>query len=94
MDASFSCGLGPAFEVIGGKWKTAILWELRARPLRYGRLKRSITGSSEKVLIQQLRELEADNLITRTSSPAGSRPGRLCANVMGREAERGARSGG
>jgi DNA-binding HxlR family transcriptional regulator len=66
MDASYSCGLGPAFNVIGGKWKAAIIWELRTRPRRYGALKRSIIGISEKMLIQQLRELEADDLITRT----------------------------
>lgn len=66
MDASYSCGLGPAFEVVGGRWKAAILWELRVRPRRYGTLKRSITGISEKMLIQQLRQLEADHLVTRT----------------------------
>jgi DNA-binding HxlR family transcriptional regulator len=66
MVASYSCGLGPALEVIGGKWKAAILWELRARPRRYGTLKRSISGISEKMLIQQLRELEAHGLVDRT----------------------------
>lgn len=66
MDASYSCGLGPAFDVIGGKWKAAILWELRRGSRRYGTLKRSLDGISEKMLIQQLRQLEADLLITRT----------------------------
>jgi len=66
MDASYSCGLGPAFEVIGGKWKAAILWELRLRARRYGSLKRAIAGISEKMLVQQLRELEEDKLVTRT----------------------------
>lgn len=66
MEASYACGIGPAFDVIGGKWKAAILWELRSRPRRYGALKRSIEGISEKMLVQQLRELEADGLVIRT----------------------------
>lgn len=61
----YDCGLGPAFDVIGGKWKTAILWELHGGRLRYGELKRRVPGISEKMLVQQLRELERDALITR-----------------------------
>ena len=57
---------GPAFDVIGGKWKAAILWELHAQPRRFGELKRLVSGISEKMLIQQLRELEADGLVQRT----------------------------
>jgi DNA-binding HxlR family transcriptional regulator len=60
-----NCGLGPAFEVIGGKWKALILWELHGGPRRFGELKRLVPGISEKMLIQQLRELEADELVTR-----------------------------
>src|SRR5690606_32195909 len=60
------CGLGPAFAAVGGKWKAAILWALTSRPLRFGELKRSVAGITEKMLIQQLRELEHDQLVTRT----------------------------
>jgi DNA-binding HxlR family transcriptional regulator len=60
------CGIGPAFRVIGGKWKAAILWELEGRPHRFGELRRLIEGISEKMLIQQLKELGADGLVTRT----------------------------
>jgi DNA-binding HxlR family transcriptional regulator len=59
------CGIGPAFEVIGGKWKALILWELHAQTRRFGELKRHVPGISEKMLIQQLREMEADGLIKR-----------------------------
>jgi len=52
--------------VVGGKWKTAVLWELAGGPLRFGELKRRVKGVSEKMLIQQLRELERHQLITRT----------------------------
>ena len=61
----YACGVGPAFEVIGGKWKAVILWELQARALRFGELKRVVEGISEKMLVQQLRELEADGLVSR-----------------------------
>lgn len=62
------CGIGPAFEVIGGKWKALILWELR-QVRRFGELKRLVTGVSEKMLIQQLRELEEDGLVLRRAFP-------------------------
>jgi DNA-binding HxlR family transcriptional regulator len=60
-----ACGIGPAFEVIGGKWKAVILWELHTEARRFGELKRLIPNISEKMLIQQLREMEADGLIDR-----------------------------
>ncbi len=60
-----SCGLGPAFQVIGGKWKALILWLIRTEPRRFGELKRLVPGISEKMLIQQLREMEADGLVDR-----------------------------
>lgn len=68
-DPNYNCGVGPAFTVIGGKWKAALLWELRGGPLRYGVLKRRIFGVTEKMLIQQLRELERDQLVTRQVYP-------------------------
>jgi len=61
----YSCGLGPAFDVIGGKWKALILWVLHREPRRFGELKRAVPGISEKMLIQQLREMEADGLVHR-----------------------------
>lgn len=61
----YSCGLGPALEVIGGKWKALILWEIHAKPRRFGELKRRVPGISEKMLIQQLREMEADGIVHR-----------------------------
>ncbi|XXX78155.1 helix-turn-helix domain-containing protein [Sorangium sp. So ce134] len=61
----YGCGIGPAFEVIGGKWKAVILWEMQAQPRRFGELKRLLPGISEKMLIQQLREMEADGIVHR-----------------------------
>lgn len=61
----YACGVGPAFDAIGGKWKAAILWELSGGPVRFGELKRRVVGVTEKMLIQQLREMERDRLIVR-----------------------------
>lgn len=49
----------------GGKWKPLILYHLRSGPKRFGDLKRRVTGISEKVLIQQLRELVGTDVLTR-----------------------------
>ena len=59
------CGLHIALAVMGGKWKPLILYYLGHGPKRFGDLKRSISGISEKVLIQQLRELAAAGVLTR-----------------------------
>ncbi|MQA91230.1 MAG: transcriptional regulator [Gemmatimonas sp.] len=59
------CGLVPALAVIGGKWKALILWEMNDGPVRFGELKRRVQGISEKMLIQALRELEADGVVHR-----------------------------
>jgi DNA-binding HxlR family transcriptional regulator len=63
------CGFATALNVIGGKWKTDILWEINLAPRRFGELRRILSGISEKVLTQQLREMEADDLIRREVFP-------------------------
>jgi DNA-binding HxlR family transcriptional regulator len=65
----YHCGLEAALDVIGGKWKPLILWHLQTERRRFGELKRLVQGISEKVLIQQLRELEADGIIHRKAYP-------------------------
>jgi len=62
----FSHGLAVTLRIIAGKWKPLILYFLLDGPKRYGELKREIVGVSHKVLIQQLKELEADRVLTRT----------------------------
>lgn len=61
----YLCGLDAAVDVVGGKWKTLILWALSVEPRRFGELRRTVEGISEKVLIQQLRELERDGIVKR-----------------------------
>ncbi|MDZ7283238.1 helix-turn-helix transcriptional regulator [Sphingomonas sanguinis] len=62
---SFTCGLDATLKVISGKWKPLILYFLLRGPTRYGELKRAIRDVSDKVLIQQLKELEADGVLRR-----------------------------
>ncbi|MFT0174037.1 winged helix-turn-helix transcriptional regulator [Paraburkholderia mimosarum] len=62
---SSSCGLDVALSVVGGKWKPIVLFHLYGGPRRFGELKRLVSGISEKVLIQQLRELAEDGIILR-----------------------------
>ena len=59
------CGLDTALSVMGGKWKPLLLFHLRSDPRRFGELKRLVAGISEKVLIQQLRELVAAGIVLR-----------------------------
>ena len=60
-----TCGLDVSLAVIGGKWKPLILYHLQGGPKRFGEVKRLVEGISEKVLIQQLRELVAVGVLTR-----------------------------
>ena len=61
----FGCGLGPVFDFVGGRWKANILWELSQEELRFAEIRRKTLGISEKMLIQQLKELESHRLIRR-----------------------------
>lgn len=63
---SFVCGLDVVLAVLGGKWKLLVMYHLARGTHRYGELRRAVGGVSDKVLIQQLKELQADGLIERT----------------------------
>jgi DNA-binding HxlR family transcriptional regulator len=62
---AFTCGLDAALCVLGGKWKPLILFHLTHGTRRYGELRRAVGSVSDKVLIQQLKELQADGIIAR-----------------------------
>jgi DNA-binding HxlR family transcriptional regulator len=55
--------------IIGGKWKIPIIWRLKDGSMRYGELRRSLSKVTHKMLTQQLRELEQDEIITRKVYP-------------------------
>lgn len=61
----YGCGLEAALAVVGGKWKPIVLWHLAPGTRRFGELRRLVTGISEKMLIQQLREMQADGIVAR-----------------------------
>ena len=60
-----ACPVSTAIDVIGGKWKVIILYQLRGKTLRFGELKHRIEKITQKMLTQQLRELEKDKLVIR-----------------------------
>jgi DNA-binding HxlR family transcriptional regulator len=60
-----------ALRVLEGKWKIVIIVQLFAAkaPLRFSELERRVEGVNQKMLIQQLKELEKDGIVTRTIYP-------------------------
>jgi DNA-binding HxlR family transcriptional regulator len=67
MARRYYCPVELAVEVMGGKWKPVILAHLKEGVHRYGELRRRMPEISEKMLTQQLRELERDGLLSRRS---------------------------
>ncbi len=55
-----------AFALLSGKWKLEIMWLLNQRLYRFGELRKAIPGITQHMLTAQLRELEADGLVSRT----------------------------
>ena len=64
-----NCPVDATIDLIGGKYKALILWHLIDTTLRFGALRKLIPQATPKMLTQQLRELEADGLISRTVYP-------------------------
>jgi DNA-binding HxlR family transcriptional regulator len=65
----YHCPVEAALDVLGGKWKPLILWWLHQRTCRFSELRRLIPGITEKMLTQQLRELESDGIVHRRVFP-------------------------
>ena len=68
-EKEYKCAIDVTLAVVGGKWKTAILWHLAAETLRFSDLQRIFPDTTRKMLTQQLRELEADGLVHREVYP-------------------------
>lgn len=64
-----NCPVDATLNLIGGKYKSLILWHLSNSTLRFGELSKLIPQATPKMLTQQLRELEEDNLVIRTVYP-------------------------
>ncbi len=67
--AQSDCPLADLIDMIGGRWKVLSLWHLREGTRRFTELKRLIPGVTQKMLTQQLRQLEADGLVSRQVYP-------------------------
>lgn len=63
------CPVTYLMERIGSYWKPIIIYHLSTGDKRYGELKRAIPAITEKMLIQHLKQLEADELIVREAKP-------------------------
>lgn len=62
----FGCSVSATLSVIGGRWKPIIIFKLLQNDfLRFGELQREIVGVSQRMLTQQLRELEQDKVVAR-----------------------------
>ncbi|MCX4091789.1 winged helix-turn-helix transcriptional regulator [Nocardia sp. alder85J] len=62
----YICGIDAALDVVSGKWKGLVLWELHAHGTRrFAELRRALPGVSEKMLTQHLRQMEEDGLVHR-----------------------------
>lgn len=59
----FICSLDAAMHVIDGKWKLFVIWNLKDGKRRFNELLRLIPNITQKILTQQLRELERDNVL-------------------------------
>lgn len=64
-----TCEVESTIKVIGGRWKVLIIRELMTDVRRFGELQRALSGITQKMLTQQLRELEEDGIINRQVYP-------------------------
>jgi DNA-binding HxlR family transcriptional regulator len=64
-----NCPAEVTLAVIGGRWKVLILYQLFQGVKRFSELQRAMPGVTQKMLTQQLRELEGDGIVSRTVYP-------------------------
>lgn len=66
IDPNPNCPVGVILNIVGGKWKILIIYSLLGGKKRFNELRRIIPRVTQRMLTHQLRELEADSIITRT----------------------------
>jgi DNA-binding HxlR family transcriptional regulator len=65
VELNCDCSIIGSISIISGKWKPVIIWMLLSGPRRFGELHKIIQGIALKVLSRNLKELEADGIISR-----------------------------
>ena len=63
--AGVKCPAESTIQLIGGRWKVPIVWHLFGGTMRFSELRRAMPGVTQKMLTQQLRELEEDGIVSR-----------------------------
>ncbi|MBI9090575.1 MAG: helix-turn-helix transcriptional regulator [Desulfobacterium sp.] len=66
---AYRCPVEVTIGIVGGKWKCLILWHLHQGKMRFKELERIVPGVSQKMLTQQLKEMEKDGLLTKKVFP-------------------------
>jgi len=69
FDCSPGCPVEATLSLIGGKWKGVVLWHLLQGTLRFNEIRRRLPNVTQRMLTNQLRELEADGFVVRTVYP-------------------------
>ncbi len=69
VDKKYNCPVSATIGLIGGKYKSLILWHLTDKTIRFSELKKLVPDATPKMFTQQLRELERDGLLQRTVYP-------------------------
>jgi len=64
-EKKYPCSVSLAMDLVGGKWKTVILYHLKDREKRYGELRKDLFSVTEMTLSLQLKQLEKDGLVNR-----------------------------
>jgi DNA-binding HxlR family transcriptional regulator len=65
-----ACPIEELMDMLGGRWKVFILWELIKGPRRSGELRKSVPPITQKVFVEQIRDLEDSGLVKRTIYPS------------------------
>jgi DNA-binding HxlR family transcriptional regulator len=64
--AFYYCPVDLTLEIIGGRWKGIVIWNLRGEPMRFSELKKRLVTINDKMLTQVLRDLEQHGIVNRT----------------------------
>ena len=65
QERTYNCPVEVTLEIIGGRWKSVVLYHLLSRTRRFGELRKLLPGVTQRMLTLQLRELEADGVVHR-----------------------------